>query len=85
MQERIKFLLLMLIEALFLLLLISRKLLQVTTLLHIQSVVLLLLMGTEGCPVMLPPRLVEIILLGAAAYWFSCTPIERPRLRRASA
>jgi hypothetical protein len=55
-QERIKFLLLMLIEALFLLLLISRKLLQVTTLLHIQSVVLLLLMGTEGCPVLLPPR-----------------------------
>jgi hypothetical protein len=36
-QERIKFLLLMLIEALFLLLLISRKLLQVTTLLHILS------------------------------------------------
>ena len=63
MQERFKFLLLMAIEALFLLLLISRKLLQVTTLLQVQSVVLLLLMGTEGCPVLLPPRLVEIILI----------------------
>jgi len=63
MYEDFKFLLLMTIEALFLLLLISRKIFLVSMLLQIQSIALLRLMGTEGCPVLLPPRLVEIVFI----------------------
>jgi len=60
------------IEALFLLLLISRKFFLVSTLFQIQSVALLLLMGTEGCPVLLPPRLVEIVLIQFRCLFLWC-------------
>ena len=70
--ERFKFLLLMSIEALFFLLLIGRKFFQVATLFQVQPVVLLLLMSTEGCPVLLPPRLVEIVLIQFRCLYACC-------------
>lgn len=61
--ERCKFLLLVSFEAMFLLLLPSRKFFLVSTLLQIQPVALLRLMGTGGSPVLLPPHLIEIVLV----------------------
>jgi hypothetical protein len=62
-NECIQLLLLVPLEALFLLLLVSRKFFLVSALLQFQPITLLCLMGAEVCPVLLPPRLVEIVLI----------------------
>jgi hypothetical protein len=61
--ESIQLLLLVCLETPLLLVLISDELRQIPSLLLLQTLALLRLMGAEGGPILFPPLLVQIVLI----------------------
>jgi hypothetical protein len=74
--ERFQFLLLVLVEALFFLLLIGGEFLIIAALLQIQSIAFPRLVGAKRGPVLLPPLLVKLVLVELGRF---CLRLRRGR------